>query len=82
MDFLNSAIGIAGVGLLLVAFFLNIFKILSQETKTYAIMNIIGGALACYYSWVSGTIPFVVLEGVWAIASVAGLARTVRAKRM
>jgi hypothetical protein len=81
MDFLNSAVGIAGVGLLLVAFFLNIFKILSQETKLYAIMNIIGGALACYYSWISGTIPFVVLEGVWAIASIAGLVRIILAQK-
>lgn len=78
MDLLNSAIGIIGVGLLLVAFFLNIFKILSHETKAYAIINIIGGVLACYYSWISGTIPFVVLEGVWALASVAGLVKIIR----
>jgi hypothetical protein len=66
-------IGSVGVFLLLLAFFLNLFKILMQDTKTYAIMNIVGGALACYASILIGFIPFVILEGTWAIVAVVGL---------
>ena len=37
-------VGSVGVFLLLLAFFLNLFKILMQDRKTYVIMNILGGA--------------------------------------
>jgi hypothetical protein len=38
-------------------------------------LNLVGAGLACYSSWLIGFMPFVVLEGVWAIAALAGLAR-------
>lgn len=66
-------VGSIGVGLLLLAFFLNLFKILMQDNKTYVIMNILGAGLACYTSILIGFIPFVILEGTWAIVAVIGL---------
>ena len=66
-------VGFIGVGLLLLAFFLNLFKILMQDNKTYVIMNILGAGLACYTSILIGFIPFVILEGTWAIVAVIGL---------
>ena len=66
-------IGSIGVGFLLLAFFLNLFKFLTQDTKIYALMNIFGAGLACYASILIGFIPFVILEGIWAIVAVIGL---------
>ncbi len=66
-------VGSVGVFLLLLAFFLNLFKILMQDTKTYVIMNILGGGLACYASILIGFLPFVILEATWAIVGVVGL---------
>jgi len=44
-----------------------------QDNKTYVIMNILGAGLACYTSILIGFIPFVILEGTWAIVAVIGL---------
>jgi len=66
-------VGSIGVSLLLLAFFLNLFKILMQDNKIYVIMNILGAGLACYTSILIGFIPFVILEGIWAIVAVIGL---------
>jgi len=73
-------VGSVGVTLLLLAFFLNLFKILMQDTKTYTLMNIIGAGLACYSSILIGFVPFVVLEGTWAIVAVFGLVKALRMK--
>jgi len=66
-------VGSIEVSLLLLAFFLNLFKILMQDHKIYLIINILGAGLACYASILIGFIPFVILEGTWAIVAVIGL---------
>ena len=74
-------IGSIGVFLLLLAFFLNLFKILMQDTKTYIVMNIVGGGLSCYASILIGFLPFVILEGVWAIVAFVGLIKVLVNRR-
>jgi hypothetical protein len=71
-------VGSTGVFLLLLAFFLNLFEILMQDTKTYAILNIVGAGLSCYASVLISYMPFVVLEGTWAIVALIGLIRLLR----
>lgn len=44
-----AIIGSIGVGLLLLAFFLNLFKILDQKKKPYVIMNIFGGSSRLFF---------------------------------
>ena len=68
----NDTIGTIGVGLILLAYFLNIFSFIPKEGKLFFIMNIIGAALACYASVLINYIPFIVLEAVWCIVSVVG----------
>ena len=68
-------IGSLGVFLLLLAFFLNLFKFLMQDTRAYVILNIIGGGLACYAAILIGFLPFVILEGTWAVVAAVGLVR-------
>lgn len=68
----NDIIGTFGVGLILLAYFLNIFSFIPKEGKLFFIMNIIGAALACYASVLINYIPFIVLEAVWCIVSVVG----------
>lgn len=66
-------IGSIGVTMLLAAFFFNMFEILDQETKTYAILNIVGAGMSCYSSILIGFWPFIILEGTWALVAFAGL---------
>jgi hypothetical protein len=70
----NDLIGTIGVGLILVAYFLNIFSFIPKEGKLFFSMNIIGAGLACYASVLIHYLPFIILEGVWTVVSVVGLA--------
>ena len=70
-----TVIGLAGVSLLLAAFFLNLFKFLRSESYLYLGLNLIGAALACYSSYLIDFMPFVLLEGTWALVAAVGIAR-------
>jgi hypothetical protein len=70
-----TVIGLIGVSLLLIAFFLNLFKFLRPESYLYMTLNLVGGALACYSSYLINFAPFVLLEGTWAAVAAIGIAR-------
>ena len=76
----NDITGSIGVGLILLAYFLSIFSFIPKEGKLFFAMNIIGAGLACYASVVINYIPFILLEGVWTLVSVAGLIKLVTKK--
>jgi len=68
----SDIIGTAGVGLILLAFFLNTFSFITKEGRLFFIFNMVGSALACYASYLINYVPFIVLEAVWCIVSIAG----------
>jgi hypothetical protein len=72
----SDIIGAIGVGITLLAYFLNIFSFIPKEGKLFFVMNIVGAALACYASLLINYWPFVILEGVWTLISIAGLLKT------
>jgi hypothetical protein len=65
-----------GVFLILTAFSLNTFGILSREDRSYFMLNLVGGLLASIGAWLIGSIPFLVLEITWTVVAVAGLAKS------
>jgi len=71
-----NLIGSIGVALLLGAFLLNLLKRLSTAAPSYTLLNLVGAGLACYSSYLIDFMPFVVLEGVWALAALVALVRT------
>lgn len=77
----NDIIGTLGVGLILIAYFCNTFKLLPPNGKLFFLLNIAGAGLACYASWLILFWPFVVLEGVWCLVSIVGLLNRVTKKR-
>jgi hypothetical protein len=72
---LSVIVGSIGVALLLLAFFLNLFGHLPQKGKLYALINFLGAALSCYASILIDYVPFIVLEGAWAVVALVGLFR-------
>jgi uncharacterized membrane protein len=66
-------IGSVGVGLLLLAFALNLLRRLSEASPIYLSMNVIGALLAAWYAYSGEVIPFVVLELVWAATALVRL---------
>ena len=76
----NDIIGTAGVGLILVAYFMNTFKLIDKEGVFYFLLNTMGAAIACYASWLINYVPFIILEAVWTIVSVVALMNVLRKK--
>ena len=66
-------IGSIGVTLLLLAFFLNLIKYMSESSKVYLLMNFTGAMMAAWYAYSGGIIPFVILELVWAATALIKL---------
>ncbi len=69
----SDIIGSIGVLFCLLAFVLNLLNKISRENLSYILMNIFGALLACYASYLIDYIPFIILEGVWALASIIAL---------
>lgn len=61
----SDVAGIIGVGLLLLAFGLNLGRKLSESNVSYLLMNMVGSGLAAWYAWAGNAVPFVVLELAW-----------------
>ena len=77
-DTLATSIGFAGVVLMLAAFLLNLAKRMASDGYPYASLNFVGASLACYSSWLISFMPFVLLEGVWAVAAAAAIVQRAR----
>ncbi len=74
----NDIIGTLGVGLILIAYFLNVFSLIQKEGVGFYILNIFGGAIACFASILIRFWPFIILEGTWAVVSIIGLLKTIK----
>ena len=73
----SSLIGSVGVTILLLAFVLNLTQKLKADSSAYLLMNILGAFLAGVSSYMISFWPFVVLEGVWVIASLFPLIKKI-----
>ena len=71
-------VGSIGVGLLLLAYVLQLMRVLPAGSATYEAMNAVGAGVACLASWMLGFVPFIVLEAIWTLVSVVALARRLR----
>ena len=66
-------IGFIGVFLILLAYILNVLGKIKSTNLAFILLNLIGASLACYASVLMAYIPFIILEGVWAIVSLISL---------
>lgn len=78
----SDVIASVGVSMLLLAFFLSQRGRLAEDSLAYLLLNFIGASLAGFAAWLAGVIPFVVLEGVWALVAAFGLVRRWRVARV
>ena len=74
----SEIIGTTGVSMLLIAFFLNLFGLIRRSSFKYLLLNLVGGGLACYASYLIDFFPFVILEGTWTVVALVGLMVTMR----
>ena len=62
-------IGFIGVFQILLAYVLSIIGKLENKDLIFILLNLIGASMACLASVLMNYLPFIILEGVWAIAS-------------
>lgn len=74
----NDIVGTIGVGIILIAYFMNIFSFIKKDGVLFYVMNIIGASLACYASILINYLPFIILEATWAMVSVLGLVKVLK----
>ena len=72
-------IGFVGVFQILLAYVLNVFGKLEKKDLTFILLNLIGASLACLASILMKYMPFIILEGVWALVSLIALLKYKRA---
>ena len=70
-----QAISIAGAILILLPFAGSQFGKLATESLAYQLMNLIGSVALTAVAVIESQYGFILLEGTWAVVSVAGLAR-------
>ncbi len=74
----SEILGTIGVSMLLIAFFLNLFDLIRRSSLKYLLLNLAGGGLACYASYLIDFFPFVILEGTWTAVALVGLVKFMR----
>ncbi|GLW25450.1 CBU_0592 family membrane protein [Microbispora triticiradicis] len=79
---MNQLLQIAGAVLVLGAFLLSQMNVLDGRSKIYLTLNLVGSAVLAGLAYADADWGFLLLEGVWAVVSAAGLVRSLRPRRM
>lgn len=66
-------LGFIGVALILLAYILNVTNKVTNTSYIFIILNLIGASIACVASILLEYMPFVLLEGIWALISLISL---------
>ncbi|NOR28461.1 MAG: hypothetical protein GQ540_08035 [Lutibacter sp.] len=62
-------LGFIGVFLILLAYILNELGKTTNKSLLFILLNLIGASIACLASILLDYLPFIILEGVWALVS-------------
>ncbi|WP_327048227.1 hypothetical protein OG320_10315 [Microbispora sp. NBC_01189] len=79
---MNQLLQIAGAVLVLGAFLLSQLNVLDGRSKIYLALNLVGSAVLAWLAYADANWGFLLLEGVWAVVSAAGLVRSFRPRRV
>jgi hypothetical protein len=75
---MGPVVQVLGALMILVAFALAQWGVLDQKSRRYLVLNIVGSAVLAVDAALGQQWGFLLLEGVWAIVSVASLVGVLR----
>ncbi|MEJ1222974.1 CBU_0592 family membrane protein [Sediminicola sp. 1XM1-17] len=75
-------IGAIGVFLILMGYFLNLRQLIKPTDLSYILLNLSGASIACFASLLLEYIPFIILEGIWALVSFMALINYIRKRTL
>jgi hypothetical protein len=78
---LHNVVGIVGVLLVLVAYFLHHAGRMSRDVLSYSVLNAVGSAMILVSLYYEVNVPAIAMEGSWLIVSLYGAVRLVRERR-
>jgi hypothetical protein len=70
---ITTSIGIVGATIILIGFTLNQFGKISVDSKSYDLINVVGPLFLIWYAYLLESYPFLILNIVWASASLWSL---------
>ncbi len=73
---ITTSIGVAGAFLILVCFVANELNKIDRHSLIYDAGNLLGSALLIIYSYLIGSLPFLILNLVWAIVALRDLLKS------
>ncbi|HEX6987088.1 MAG TPA: hypothetical protein VF170_17045 [Planctomycetaceae bacterium] len=76
---MEQAVQILGALLILAAFVLSQWRVIDSESLRYLVPNLVGSAALAVDAYVGSQWGFLLLEGVWALVSAAGVVGRLRA---
>lgn len=74
-------IGVVGASIILIAFLLNQLNIWRNDTFGYDLANLVGSLVLIYYSMLLDSIPFIILNSVWAFFSLKDVVKYLISQR-
>ena len=73
--------GSFGLSMLLIGFVLNLIGKLKRDSYIYNMLNAVGGLALSHYAFLINVVVFAILEGVWGIFGIYGLASKFLARK-
>lgn len=74
-------LGFVGVFLILLAYILNVTNKITSKSLLFISLNLVGASIACLASILLNYIPFVILEGIWALISFLSIIKYFQSKK-
>ncbi len=74
-------VGIVGVTLILIAYFLLQFEKMNSNSVSYSMLNLVGAAMILYSLFYHWNLASVIIEIAWIIISIAGIFRSLKRQR-